>query len=134
VTLEWRDYEELSHLRADSTLEEVLRVRTKFEEAFEQGQGDAGYLLGSFVYAPDSPFSDRVKAELGASHEKAIDYLKRAYSVLMRQALVGDGRAMHFIAGYYQSGIPPVSCDVAQYELWIRKSREAGYKGAGGQL
>ncbi len=133
MILEWHDYEELCHLNADSTLEEVLRVRAKFEEAFEQGQGDAGYLLGS-LYDSDSAFTDQVKAELGASREKAIDYLKRAYSVLMRQAQAGDGRAMHFIAGYYQSGIPPVTYDIAQYEFWIKKAREAGYKGAGGQL
>ncbi len=134
MTLEWRDYEELCQLSADSTLEDVLKVTARFEKAFEHGQGDAGYLLGFFFYNPDSPFSDRVKAELEASREKAIDYLKRAYSVLMHQALAGDGRSMHFIAGYYQSGLPPVSLDITQYELWIKKAREAGYGGAGGQL
>jgi len=133
MTLDFQTYMELAHLNAESTLEDVTKVIEKFEEALKQGEGEAGFMLGYFA-SPDSALSERIKSEIGASREKSVDYFRKGYAVLMREASAGNGRAMHLIAMYYQSGLPPVSCDSEQYEYWINKAREVGYRGAGGQL
>lgn len=124
-------YDQLSNINAESTAQDVNRVVAKFEAAFRQGQGDAGLILG-FLYSPDNVvLSDKVKLEIGATHERSISYFQAAHPVLMREALAGNGRSMHLIAIYYQSGLPPVSHDPAQYEYWKNKAIEAGYRGAG---
>ncbi len=133
MSLDFQDFEGLFKLNATSSIKEVLQVTAKFEEAFGSGEGDAGFALGYF-YHPESELSESVKSQIGASHEKSDNYFRQAYALFTQDALTGNGRSMHFLANYYQSGLPPVSCDIVQYEYWIKKARKAGYKGAGGQL
>jgi TPR repeat protein len=124
-------YDELANLNVESTLNDVKRVIEKFEEAIRYGKGDAGFMLGSLFSPENEILSNAVKVGIGASHEKSRSYFEEAFSVLMREALAGNGRSMHMIAVYYQSGLPPVSYDIAQYEHWKNKALNAGYRGAG---
>jgi len=124
-------YNQLVHLNADSAPSDVVKAVVKFEKAFRRGQGDAGFILGCLFNPDNMMLSDTVKQEIGATHEKSRTYFKAAHSILMHEALAGNGRSMHMIAVYYQSGLPPVSYDSEQYEYWKNKALNAGYRGAG---
>ena len=131
MNLDPQAYDEFAELTVESSLGDVTKVIERFEEAFRHGNGDAGFILGHLFSPYNVILSDTVKAAIVTSHEKSKDYFKNAYPMLMREALTGNGRSMHLIAIYYQSGLPPVSHDPTQYEHWKNKALNAGYRGAG---
>lgn len=131
MNLDSQAYDELAELTVASSLGDVTKVIERFDEAFRHGDGDAGFILGHLFSPYNVILSDTVKAAIGTGHEKSTDYFKNAYPMLMQEALAGNGRSMHLIAIYHQSGLPPVSHNLAQYEHWKNKAIEAGYRGAG---
>jgi TPR repeat protein len=116
-----------------ASLPEVKRVISILIQKFQRGDGKAGFMLGT-LYEPDGLLiSEAVKEKIGVSHEQASDYYSKAYHIIAKQAVEGDGPAMHLMAFYFQTGTPPVTRDHDKYEYWIKKCIEAGYR-AGGQL
>ena len=59
--------------------------------------------------------------------ERGWELLTQGYPLLMQEAEQGDGEAMALIAIYYQSGWPPVDCDMRKYYEWLEKAFAAGY-------
>lgn len=120
-------------LSPESTLPEVREVIARLLAKFEDGDGYSGFLVG-LLHEPDNLLiSDTAKQALGASRERAVKYYSQAYAVLSKEAAEGRGAAMHLLAFYFQTGTPPVTRDMEQYQYWITKALDAGYRG-GGQL
>jgi len=97
------------------------------EQQFADGHGKSGYDLAlildpTFLLTPED-----VKQAIGASAEVAIDYYKRAFPILLRQAEAGVPEAMHLVMQYYQCGLPPVDHDQEQFEYWYGKVRKTDW-------
>ncbi len=105
-----------------------------FERQFELGSGKAGYHLSLLLGEGLVVGSPAVRAHLASRTSDQMRCLIGAFSLLHEEALNGDGEAMHFIAHYYQSGLPPLKMAVRNmFEFWVRRARAAGFGDPQGQ-
>lgn len=112
------------------TLEKAQKCVAALESEFQMGNGKAGYQL-SIIYSEGNTFiPQEVYTAIGGSDKKALDYLTKSFSRLVKGAETGDGECMHLIAMYYQDGVAVVSRDKLQFKLWTEKAVNAGYEGA----
>jgi hypothetical protein len=131
VTIESQAFERLLSLTTSSTLTEVRHVISLLLTVFEQGRGEAGFMLATLFNPENVVLSDSVKSGIGATNEQSKVYYEQAYQLLMREALSGNSKSMHMVAIYFQAGLPPVGHDSSKYEYWKNKAIAAGYRGAG---
>jgi hypothetical protein len=105
-----------------------------FERQFELGSGKAGYFLTMLLGEGLVVGSPEVRAHLATRASDQMRYLIGAFSLLHEEALNGNGEAMHFLAHYYQSGMPPLKMAMHDmFEFWMRRARAAGFGDPQGQ-
>ena len=124
-------FERFLDLAKTSTLAEVREVISQLQTIFDQGQGEAGFMIATLFDQANVILSDAVKSAIGAANEKSKVYYEQAYHLLLKEAISGNPKSMHMVAIYFQAGLPPAGHDSSKYEYWKNKAIEAGYRGAG---
>jgi hypothetical protein len=120
-------YEDISvDLEQIDSSEKLQTEISRLESLVAQGEGKACFELSLFC----SPVINMplVLAQPVLTEERGLELVIQGYPLLMEEAEQGDGEAMALIAIYYQSGWPPVECDMQKFYEWQEKAFAAGYR------
>ena len=101
---------------------------SRLERELASGNGKAGFVLHHLLGKGFLGGSEEARNYLRQLALDETEILERSFALLHEQAINGDGEAMHFIALYFQSGLPPLTKPVASmFQYWVRKAQATNY-------
>ena len=114
---------------ADLASEEAaLKYVSYLERQLALGSGKAGFILHILAGGGLVVGSPEARNYLSQSELNEVEILEQSFPLLHDEALKGDGQAMHFLAHYYQSGLPPLAKSViSMYWYWVGKCKHTDY-------
>lgn len=90
---------------------------------FSQGNGKSAYMLALLNNVREDLMPLDLQRKFGFSEEISLSWYRKAFPLLISQAEELDTEAMHFVAIYYQCGIPPVAANTKLMETWTLRAK-----------
>jgi TPR repeat protein len=108
-------------------VDEAKQYVAALDRDFRNGSGQAGFLLHMILSEYNAFLESEMMNAIGCSEERSLSYCVESFDLLKVEADAGSGQSMHFLAKYYETGVPPVDKDFDAFKFWTDKAAAVGF-------